>query len=109
MEKLTIKVSNPTRDLNEEKMKLTKEDVWGKWNHEEGTMVSPGMIVSRSEERCSIFKDKVPYKSVTVVCSTEQADEVEYWLEYVHGGGSISKRKELPGNRVAIRSNYMCW
>lgn len=92
------------------KMKLTKEDVWGTFSTVyPGKRDTPGMIVARSGDKCPIFKDKVPYKSVTVVCELDQSDEVEYWLNYVHGGDSISKTKTLPKGKIAIRSDYMCW
>jgi hypothetical protein len=89
------------------KMKLTKEDVWGKYD-DKAHKLSNGMIIARGEEKCPIFKDKLPYKSVTVVCKPEEEEEVCYWLDYVHGGG-ISKRKVLEDGKIAIRSNYMCW
>lgn len=90
------------------KMKLTMEDVWGKHNEKTFEPIHNGMIVAREEEKCPIFRDRLPYKSVTVVCKPEQEDEVCYWLDYVHGGG-ISKRKVLKDGKIAIRSNYMCW
>lgn len=79
--------------------KLTQEDVWGK----------DGMIVARTNERCPIFKDIVPYKSVTAICNLISENEVIYWLEYVHGGNSISKRKNLKDGKIALRSDYQCW
>jgi hypothetical protein len=85
------------------KMKLKMEDVWG--NHETG---SKGMVVARSEQKCPIFKDKVPYKSVTVVCNREDYTEVCYWLAHVHGGGA-SKTAESSNGKIAIRSDYQCW
>lgn len=89
--------------------KLTKEDVWGKWDENTNKRVSDGMIVSRSDETCSIFGDIVPYKSVTVICNEEQFNDVKYWLGYVQGGGCISKTKKLDNNKLAIRSDYQCW
>jgi len=79
--------------------KVTKEDVWEKG----------GMIVARSDEICPVWRDVLPYKSVTAICNKIQQEEVIYWLEYVYGGESISKIKELSNDKVAIRSNYMCW
>ena len=87
-----------------ESLELTMEDVFG--NYEEGTK---GMMVANSDETCPIFKDTVPYKSVTVVCDKEQEAEVVYWLGYVHGGDCISMTKDLPNNKMAIRSDYKCW
>ena len=89
--------------------KLHKDDVWGAYDIEKNKRISDGMIVARSEEKCPIFKNIVPCKSVTVVCNVDQEDEVEYWLSYVHGGDNISDRKELKGGKVALRSDYMCW
>lgn len=53
---------------------LTKEDVWGKFDEETHEKLSDGMIVSRTGEICEIFGDEVPYKSVTVICDSDQAD-----------------------------------
>lgn len=79
---------------------------WGEGSHER---LTNGMVVAMSEQLCPVFKDKVPYKSVTVICTREQEFDVSYWLEYVDGANSISKRKLLPDNKVALRSDYMCW
>ena len=87
--------------------KITMDDVWGKYVGVK--LISNGMIVARSDEICPIWKDKLPYKSVTVVCKKKDEDEVIYWLEYVHGADCVSRRKELPKGKVALRSNYMCW
>jgi hypothetical protein len=101
--------------------KLTKEDVWGKHEMENEFVpkipliwIHKGMLVATSHDDgfpsiCPIWKDRLPYKSVTVVCNMEQEEEVSYWLEYVHGGGSISRRKELPDGKLALRSDYQCW
>ena len=103
--KIEIVVRNSTH-AKPSKMKM--EDVWGRYNKKRGEVVG-GMIVANSEQRCPIFKDKVPYKSVTVVCKTDQEGEVSFWLEYVHGGGSISNVKKLKDGKIAIRSDYQCW
>ena len=103
----------------EESGKLTKEDVWGRFD-ENYKMIDNGMVVARglpsgyeSESDlptiCPIWNEKLPYKSVTVVTDQALVDDVIYWLEYVHGGGSVSKMKKINGDKVAIRSNYMCW
>lgn len=109
--------------------KLTKEDVWGKWSESNPLrLISRGMIVAQGvpspldeTERkkifeqikvtniCPVWKDKISYKSVTVICDATQAIEVSGWLEYVHGGGCIEKEKTLPNGKYAIRSNYECW
>ena len=78
-----------------------------KWIHH-------GMLVATSHEDglpsvCPIWKDKLPYKSVTIVCEPSIEEEVIYWLEYVHGGGSVSRRKKLDNGKIALRSNYQCW
>lgn len=90
--------------------KITQEDVWG--NYE---LQTKGMIIAKTNDTCPIFKDKVPYKSVTVICEPSQQNEVEYWLEFVHGGGSVSKSRIVAKNanqyagKLAIRSDYQCW
>lgn len=96
---ITMIVSNPTVP---EAKKITKEDVWG-------GIGQNGMIVARTDDKCPYFKDKVPYKSVTVVCDKDQVHEVTYWLEYVHGAHSVSKTKDLKNGKVAMRSDYKCW
>lgn len=88
---------------------LTQEDVWGEFDVKNMKEISTGMIVAKSDETCPHFGDVVPYKSVTVVCEEEQVNSVSYWLEYVHGGESVSRQKQLPGKKVAIRSDYQCW
>jgi len=98
-----------------QKMKLTKEDVWGEVDVEKFPIkrVSKGMIVASQAKgypsTCPIWKDKLPYKSVTVVCKKEQVPDVVYWLEFVHGGDSVSRMKDLPKGKVALRSDYQCW
>lgn len=104
--KLTVYLSSPTTDTP---VVLKQEDVWGEYDPVLGVKVSEGMIVARTDDTCPIFGDKVPYKSVTVVCNEEQKQEVTYWLEYVHGANSVSSVKEIEDNNVAIRSDYMCW
>lgn len=112
----------------EKQMKITKDAVWGKYDDNlnllnRGMIVAQGYIGDKYYEQglehwkkkvqttnvCPVWKDELPYKSVTVICELSQKGEVEYWLEYVHGGSSVEKWKELPGGKVAIRSNYMCW
>jgi hypothetical protein len=90
--------------------KLYKDDVWGAYDIESHERVADGLIVARSEERCPIFGDTVPYKSVTVVFDPEvhPYGEVCYWLSYVHGG-QHSNEKTLEDGRIAIRSDYQCW
>ena len=83
---------------------LTKEDVWG--NSEKKTR---GMIVARFNETCPIFHDKVPYKSVTVVCKNGQQAAVEYWLNYVLCCNCISKVKSIGNGQIALRADYKCW
>jgi hypothetical protein len=109
--------------------KITKDDVWGKWS-DDLKLIDRGMIVAKGYppsldkspaaaaelfdrikvgDTCPVWKDKLPYKSVTVICDKKDMNEVMYWLEYVHGGDCVEKTKDLPGDKVAIRSNYMCW
>lgn len=104
-----IEVEAPTMMKHPKDYSLTKEDVWGKFDVYSGERISKGMIVARYNETCPIFNDIVPFKSVTVVGPLDKQDEMEYWLDYVNGGGSISNIKELDDNKVAIRSDYMCW
>jgi hypothetical protein len=106
MRKIKIKVLNPTVP---EAKKLTKEDVWGTWDPVANKRTSEGMIVARFESKCSIFDDIIPYKSVTVVGPAIQKEEIIYWLEYVHGGNSVSRMRHLPGGKIAIRSDYQAW
>ncbi len=109
------------------KRKLTQEDVWGTFD-ENHKLVSRGMIVARGfssttksaeikelekelqvKSICPVWKDKLPYKSVTIICDESQFDDVTYWIMYVHGGDCISKRKNLPDGKLALRSDYQCW
>jgi len=102
---ITIVVSGPYGDLP---FKLTKEDVWGEYD-ENYNLIKKGMIVAKYKDICPYFTDVVPYKSVTVVCDKDQEEEVTYWLEYVHGANSISNKKILDNDKIALRSNYKCW
>jgi hypothetical protein len=108
--------------------KLEKDDVFGKFddNHkriDNGLLVAQGYADVDAEyfpqekydelranlpDICPVWNDKLPDKSVTIICSSEQSDEAMYWLSYVHGGG-FSMMIKLSGDRVAIRSNYQCW
>jgi len=111
----------------EKNMKVSKDDVWGKYTEDlelldRGMIVAQGYIGDKYYEGgleawkkkvqttnvCPVWKDELPYKSVTVICTKEQEDEVGYWLSYVHGG-EAEKKKHLPDGKVAIRSNYQCW
>ena len=92
----------------EKTMTLQKDDVWGRFDSDH-KKISDGMIVARRDDICPVFGDKVPYKSVTVVCKSEEVNEVLYWLSYVHGGDNINGMKEVGKGKVAIRSDYMCW
>ena len=121
-----IEVSEPTHD---EAVTLTQEDVWGKFIQVKGgghKKISKGMIIADSrtggfdDEECQsigicpIFKDHIPYKSVTVVCEEDLANEVAYWLEYVQGGDCISQTLDIIDAKtgktyLAIRADYQCW
>ena len=100
-----VSVSEP---VGEKPAELTQDDVWGKFD-EYYERQSWGMLVARAGDICPIFKDKLPSKSATVVGSIKQEAKITYWLEYVHGAGSLSKTKKLPGGKIAIRSDYQCW
>lgn len=106
----SITVLTPT---HKKAKKLTQEDVWGKWSdHYPIKQLKKGMIVARTDQKCPVWKDKVPYKSVTVMCLLEQEGDVSYWLEFVQGGNCISKRKvtTVAGQKmVALRSDYQAW
>lgn len=93
-----------THEEFEKRLTITKEDVWG--DYEKGTN---GMIVAQYGDICPMFNDKVPYKSVTVVCNESQLVEVEYWLTYVHGANCVYATMKLPEGKIAIRSDYQCW
>lgn len=110
MEKIKVGVSEPTVP---EAKKLTKDDVWGKVGTPSLYSIpagrkDDGMIVARHNDNCPYFHDKVPYKSVTIVCKPEQVEEVIYWLEYVQGGDCISRRTVVQ-NYVILRADYQCW
>ncbi len=83
--------------------KIQKWDVFG---HAKDNYT--GMIIAKTNQKCPIWKDKLPFKSVTVVCKKEDLSDVEYWLCYVHGG-SFERIKDLPDGKVALRSNYQAW
>lgn len=103
-----MKARSKKPEMTEITRTLTKEDVWGKFDEKTGKRASDGMIVARPTEKCPIFGDILPFKSVTVVCDEDQYEDVEYWLTYVHGGGCIVREKEVDG-KIAIRSEYQCW
>jgi len=110
-----------------EPMSLTKEDVWGEkgrpplaphvpngWPERPSLKNPRGRIVQNSIPRdedhvCPIWGDILGPKDVTVVCHEDEADEVEYWLEHVHGGGCVVDYRDLPDGMVAMRSEYQCW
>lgn len=111
----------------EKNMKVSKDDVWGKYTDDlklldRGMIVAQGYIGDKYFEDglevwkkkvqttnvCPVWGDELPYKSVTVICTKEQEDEVKYWLSYVHAG-EAERTKNLPDGKVAIRSNYQAW
>jgi len=115
---IEFKILNPTEP---EAKNLTKEDVWGahemeseyipkipiKWIHH-------GMLVATSGDDglpnvCPVWGDELRYKSVTIICRPSLEQEARYWLEYVHGGGSVSRRKVISKNEIALRSDYQAW
>lgn len=90
---------------------VVHSDVFGKFN-EDHERIDDGMVVvygkGDKKVRCPIFKDVVPYKSVTVVCKQEQLQGVLQHLMNAHGGPHAFK-KDLPDGRIAIRSDYQAW
>lgn len=112
--KIKCKVSNPSVPAPS---KLTQEDVWGKvdFNYKTGKdkRISKGMIVASQAkgypDKCPVWHDNIPKKSVTVICTNLQEPDVEYWLDYVLGAHSVSKRKSLPKGKLALRADYKCW
>lgn len=91
--------------------KLHKDAVWPTYDeNNDYAMVTEGLVVAKTDEKCPIFKDKVPMKSVTVVFDPTKfpENEVEYWLGYVHGG-EYSTRFVMTDGTVALRSNYQAW
>jgi len=119
--KIEATILNPTVP---EARNLTQEDVWGKVEHSHwkdkartefvpAHIVSHGMKVATSHEDglptiCPVWGDTLKYKSVTIICRPCLEEEVKYWLEYVHGGGSVSRRKVISKNEIALRSDYQC-
>ena len=106
----TLKVSEPTVPVAK---KVTEDQVWGTRVYDDNGVPEyrkdDGMILARSEQKCPIFGDVVPYKSVTVLCNIEQEKEVQYWLEYVQGAGCISRRRMVKVGKIALRVDYKCW
>lgn len=90
------------------RFKVQKADVFGDFDHDTLKKLGDGMVVARSEQKCPVFGDTVPYKSVTVVFDADQEADVAYWLAYVHGG-PYARRKVLEDGRVALRSDYQAW
>lgn len=100
--------------MNNIKKTLTKEDVWGCYDNQSGKLFG-GMIIARGipasygEVKCPVWGDVLPYKSVTIECAVEQWPEVEYWLDYVLGGGSVSKVRYTESSTMYARADYQCW
>ena len=87
---------------------ITQEDVWGKWLNPQ-TKVHNGMVAAKTGDKCPVWGDKVPYKSVTVICASDLREQVAYWLEFVHGSDCIANVCDLDNGRVAFRSDYQAW
>lgn len=96
----SIRLSSPTVPTPPESDELTRDIVWER---------SGRFLVGYSEKVCPIWGDTIPYKSATFVCDEKDEARVTYWIEYVHGGNSIVRRKLLPDGKVALRSDYQCW
>lgn len=103
---LTIYVSKPNSTSDGS---LTQEDVWGSWDIKTGNRLSQGMIIAKYNDKCPIWGDTIPYKSVTVKCKKEQENEVTYWLDFVYGCDSVKRRKEIDNDTIALRAEYQCW
>jgi len=115
---IDVKILNPTEP---EARHLTQDDVWGKMEMESEYIpkipikwIHHGMVVASSADDglpkvCPVWGDELPYKSVTVICRPCFEQEVKYWLEYVHGGGSVTRRKVISKNEIALRSDYQAW
>lgn len=103
---LNIVISEPNGEIPKH---LTKEDVWGIWDNTTYEKIDKGMVVASTNEKCPIFGDIVPFKSVTVVGPKKYEDEIIYWLEFVHGCDSVAETKDIDDLKVAIRSDYQCW
>lgn len=58
---------------------------------------------------CPVWGDVLPYKSITVIVDKADLASASDACEYVHGGGSVRKTRNLPDGKVAIRSDYQCW
>jgi len=69
----------------------------------------PDYLLARTGDRCPVWGDEIPYKSVTVLVPAGMLSEAVFSLEYVHGGGSISRQKLMPDGMCALRSDYQCW
>jgi len=94
-----------------EGFKLHKDDVWGAYDADTHKKVGDSLVIAQlAGERCPVFGDNMPYKSVTVIFDpkTHPYDEVTYWLSYVHGG-DFERELTLKDGRIAIRSDYQCW
>jgi hypothetical protein len=109
---------------------ISMEDVWGTFSESPSKRLTNGMLVAQGlpykenspealkiqnnsddsplPQRCPIWNDLLPYKSVTVVCDEKDLNATTRWLSYVHGG-SHSNLKNLPDGKVAIRSDYQAW
>lgn len=95
-------------------LRVTKDDVFGRYDHDTHQRIDDGMVVARHDQVCPIWGDVLPYKSVTVVVPAEhvraqRVPEVIYWLTFVHGADCVSRRWSIPDGTVAIRSDYTAW
>ena len=111
MNKLKIGVLMPTNDKPTTNT-LEKDDIFNKDSKYIIACADYGGYnnnKARSIKKCPIFNTYIYNKSLTLKCKESELDSVIYWCEYVHGGGCISKIKNLKNGYVAIRSDYMCW
>lgn len=87
---------------------ITKDDVWGVYD-ESYNRIKEGMVIARTGQRCVVYDEILPFKSVVIKCKKDQYSAVAFWIEYVHGFECIQGTLENADGTVYIRSDYMCW
>ena len=107
MTKPQIVINTPTFSLPTDST-ITKKTVFGCYASLDSSSQNTGMVIAISKGQCPVWNDLLPYKAVTVKCKPSQENAVTYWLEYVHGGNSVTKRLEKDG-ALYLRSEYQCW
>ncbi len=100
------------QEAKQSKMTLQKEDIFcvdSKYVVASCDHGGFNKAKARSNQKCPIFKNYIPFKSCTIKCKEEELDDVIYWSEWVMGGDCISKHKELGQGVHAIQIDYQCW